>query len=307
MIAPDRKSFSDGVQFAFDSTSLTLAMECPRKYHYRMLRNLVPQTTSVHLLFGGIYAAALEYFYGLRAVGADLEEAILLTVKKAMIDSWDKETNQPLAFNDAKKTRVTLIRTIIWYLDAYGDEDEAAIKTHHLANGKAAVELSFALELTDDIIYCGHLDRVVEFSGGLYWMDQKTTGQTLGPYFFDGFKMSNQFMGYTWAGQIMFQAPVRGGIIDAAQIASGFSRFERGFASYTREQIEEWTKNVEYHVKSIQSLTLLDKFPMNLTACGNYGGCPYKSICSSHPSVREHVIQSNFVHPAAVWDPLVPR
>ena len=303
----ERKSFRDGVQFAWDSTSLTLAMECPRKYKYRMLDNLAPDSTSVHLLFGGIYASALEHFYQLRAVGADLEEAILLVTKKAMLDSWDRETGQPIAFNDAKKTRVNLIRTIIQYLDQFGDEDEAAIKTHLLASGKAAVEVSFALELSEDVLYCGHLDRIVEFSGGLYWMDQKTTGSTIGPYFFDGFKMSNQFMGYTWAGQIMLQSPVRGGIIDGAQIAQGFSRFERGLISYTGEQLAEWQENAKWHVANMQQLTRGETFPMNLTACGNYGGCPYKPICSAHPSIRSHIIQSSYVHPATQWDPLVPR
>ena len=35
---------------------------------------------------------------------------------------------------------------------------------------------------------CGHLDRVVTYGGQKFVMDQKTTGSTIGPYFFDGFK-----------------------------------------------------------------------------------------------------------------------
>lgn len=307
MNAPIRKSFKDGVQFAFDSTSLTLAMECPRKYHYRMIRNIVPGSVSVHLLFGGIYAAALEHFYGLRAQGIDLETAVLETIRKAMIDSWDAESNQPLSFNDVRKTRPSLIRTIVWYLAQFGEEEKGSMSTHVLANGKAAVELSFALEISDDLLYCGHLDRVVDFAGSLYWMDQKTTGSTVGPYFFESYKLSNQFMGYTWAGHIMFESPVRGGICDAAQIAVNFSRFERGLLAYSQQQLEEWQRNTVWQINNIRSLTQLDVWPMNLTACGNYGGCPYRSICKAHPAIREQIIQSEFVQPAGGWDPLTPR
>lgn len=312
----ERKSFKDGVQFAWDGTSLTLAQECPRKYYYRMIRNIVPKTTSVHLLFGGIYASALEHFYQLRADGIELEDAVLRTVRKAMFDSWEHpldeagnrlEGGKPIDFLDDKKTRINLIRTIVWYLAEYGDERDSAMQTHRLANGKAAVELSFALELTDDILYCGHLDRVVEFGDHLYWMDQKTTGSTIGKYFFDSYRMSNQFIGYSWAGHIMFSSPVRGGIIDGAQIAANFSRFERGFFSVTQARIEEWVDNTIWSIKKLQSLTALRKWPMNLTACNNYGKCPYQSLCSADPAIREMIVQSEFVEPTYAWDPLKSR
>jgi hypothetical protein len=216
----NRKSFRDGVQVAWDGTSVELAQTCPRKYYYRMIENITPAGTSVHLLFGGIYASALELFYHRRALGDDLETALIAAVREAMILSWDHErddegqrkpgTGQPHSFQHSAKTVPNLIRTIVWYVEQFGDESESAIKTHHLQNGKPAVELSFTLEMSEDIVYCGHLDRVVDFGGGLYWMDQKTTGSTISPSFFDGFKPSNQFLGYTWAGQVVLQSPDQG-------------------------------------------------------------------------------------------------
>jgi len=303
----DRKSFSNGVQFAWDSTSLGMALECQRKYYYRMVQNIVPQNQSVHLIFGGIYASALEHFYKLRSHGADLEEAIHSTVKLAMIKSWDAERNAPVVFEDDKKTRVTLIRTIVWYLDQFGDETDSAIKTTNLLDGTAAVEVSFALEFDDDILLCGHLDRIVDFGDSLYWMDQKTTGSTVGPYFFKSYEMSNQFHAYTWAGQVILKSPIRGGIIDAAQIALNFSRFERGFFTSSPLQLEEWRESMLFVIAQTQSNTLLNKWPMNFTACDKYGGCPYRMLCKSHPSVRPHIVESYYTTPEKPWDPLVPR
>src|SRR6056300_1321378 len=163
----EKRSVENGVQFAWDGTSLELAQTCPRKYYYTMVRGVTPSDTSVHLLFGGLYASALETFYKLRAEGADTETALDAVIDQALTDSWDHENSRPLAFEDTKKTRVNLIRTIIWYVDQFADESNDGIKTYHLESGKPAVELSFTLEMTDHILYCGHLDRVVEFGDHL--------------------------------------------------------------------------------------------------------------------------------------------
>ena len=302
----DRLSFTNGVQTAWDDTSVTLAQECPRKYYYKMLLNLQPTATSVHLIFGGIYASALEHFYLYRAEGDSIQRALHRVVAEAMQASWDSEAGAPIEFNDANKTRVNLIRSIVWYVDQFGDEAESFITTYHLASGKPAVELSFTLEFDEDILYCGHLDRVVEYGGGLYWMDQKTTKTTITPRYFQQFKPHNQFMGYTWAGQIILHSPLKGGIVDAAQVAVGFTRFERQPITFNQQQLDEWRDNTLYTIRHMQDLTAAGRFPMNLASCGNYGGCPYRLLCERSPSVRDRFIEGNFVH-GEPWEPLKAR
>lgn len=304
----NRKSFENGVQFAWDSTSLVLAMECPRKYYYRMILNLVPKgDKNVHLLFGGIYASALELFYKRRALGDSIEDALRAAVRDALERSWNKEKNEPYIFDDANKTRSTLLRTIIWYVDQFAVEDKNSIQTYHLRDGSPAVELSFSVPLTNDILYCGHLDRVVQYGNGLYWMDQKTTKSTIGPYFFESFRLSNQFIGYTWAGQMILHEPLQGGIIDGAQIAQGFSRFERAPIPFNAGQLQEWHEDTIEHIRTMQDYTRRGAFPMNRTSCGNYNGCEYKELCTRSPAIRDRFIQGNFVHPEKPWDPLVAR
>ena len=303
----ERRSFADGVQFAWDGTSLELAQVCMRKYYYRMILNIAPRRNSVHLIFGGIYAAALEHFYLARAEGLSIDEALRRVVREAMQNSWDAAAGQPVEFDDNCKTRLNLIRSIVWYVDQFAEESTSGITTYHLASGKPAVELSFALEFSEDIVYCGHLDRVVEYGGGLYWMDQKTTKSTITPRFFEQFKPHNQFMGYTWAGQTILQSPVKGGIVDAAQIAVGFTRFERHPITFTSDQLNEWHDNTLYTIRHAQELTKAGRFPMNLASCGNYGGCPYRLLCQRSPSVRDRFIEGDFVHPDEPWEPIKAR
>lgn len=296
-------SFDNGVQVVWDATSIELAQTCPRKYYYAMVANIEPTRKSVHLLFGGFYASALELFYKERALGATIEDALRLVIRHTLIDTWDDEAGEALRFDHSAKTRENLIRTIIWYVDEFGNEDESSIQTHHLSDGSPAVELSFKVELSEDIVLAGHLDRVVEYGAGLYWMDQKTTSGTIGAYYFDQFKPHNQFMNYTWSGQTVLKSPVKGGIIDAAQIAVGFSRFERRPITFTNDQLDEWADNTLWTIKHMQSLASLDKYPMNLSACGNYGGCPFRPLCARSPGLRANFLEGDFVKRAEPWDP----
>lgn len=304
----ENRSFENGMQWAWDATSITAAMTCPRKYYYTMIAQLQPAELSVHLRFGQLYATALEHFYKYRAEGAEIEEALLRIVKEALLDTWQARedgTSGPEPFGHPAKNRFGLIRSIVWYVDQFGEESSAGIQTHHLANGKPAVELSFSFEISDEIMFCGHLDRVVTYAGQKYVMDQKTTGGTIGPYFFEQYKMDNQMSLYTLAGQAILNSPIKGVLIDGAQIAVGFTRFERGFTYRTKEQLDEWLKSAVELIQRTRSYTALREFPMNLTACGNYGGCPFKKICETPPSHRAEVIKAEFR--PKLWDPLSRR
>lgn len=310
-----KKSFESGIQFAWDATSLELAQTCLKKYEYSMIKGIKPKNKSVHLIFGGHYAKALERFYKLRAEGYSIDKAQADVVHSALIDSWKHQydadgnripgTGVPETFEDAKKTRVALIRTIIWYIEEFGDETDAQHKTYIKADGTPAVELSFAFEISDNIVLTGHLDRVVQEGNRVMVMDQKTTGGTVGPYYFDQFKMSNQMSQYAFAGTSILSTPISGVIIDAAQIAVGWTRFERGFTPRSKGQIREWLEDTLYTIDNARHATGHGHFPRNRTACGNYGGCPFRPICSAPPNIRENIIKTDYTDHN--WDPLEAR
>lgn len=308
-------SFRDGIQFAWDSTSLKAANTCPRYYYYSMIEGITPRETSVHLVFGAIYAKALESFYKYKVLdGMDYESALEQVVRDALVLSWDEEASRPIEFAHNAKSRLGLIRSIVWYLDQFvKDEEEGSIQTHILRNGKPAVEVSFTLNITDDLTFCGHLDRIVNYADALYVMDQKTTGSALSSYFFNQFKPDDQMSMYSFAGKIVAETPVKGVIIDAAQILVGSTTFARGFTHRTEAELDEWFNSALDTIRRTQHYTQValesDKpeqaFPMNATACGNYGGCPFRPICSASPSIRRNIIKTDYRQ--KVWDPLERR
>lgn len=333
---------SNGLQFAWDSTSLKDAETCLRLYYYRHIEGWTPSRTSVHLLFGGWYATALERYHKHLALGDSDDVAVRKVVREALELTWEREYKEfqterlywqfgngpaetpaeetgeghPWTSDHNFKTRENLIRTIVWYIDQFGTDDP--LKVVHLADGAPAVEHSFTFELTDDLIYCGHIDRLVEYGGDIFVQDQKTTGSTITPRYFEQFQHpETQMTGYTFAGKVISQRPIKGVIIDGAQIAVGFSRFERGFTFRTPAQLEEWHATTLYHIEQARTATSryheedgvakgAEYFPMNPVSCDKYGGCAFKNICSKSPEVRPQFLKAEFTK-GPRWNPLERR
>lgn len=307
-------SFSaDGIQFAWDASSLKLWQECPFKYYLKMVEGWGGASDSPHLRFGSIYASSLEHFHKLRADGLPYWEAAAEIVRRALLDSWDHERDDAgarvpgsgAAWDSGHhlKNRETLLRSIIWYFDQYEDDP---MTTYVTAEGRPAVEFSFTLPVEDGIVFCGHIDRLVEYQDRLMVQDQKTTGSTLSQYYFDQYSPDTQMSMYTFAGQAIYSAPVAGVVIDAAQIAVGFTRYDRGLTYRTKAQLEEWYEDTMLHIAAAQRATREREFPMNTTACGNYGGCQFRRICSRSPEVRMNFLRGDFER-GHVWDPLKRR
>jgi hypothetical protein len=307
------KSFdANGIQYAWDATSLSSASKCMRFYYYKHMEGWQPTFKSVHLIFGGHYARALELYAQAIAAGTERETAIRDVVKYLLENTWDYDRDEngveqsagaPQDWFHAAKTRETLVRSVVWYLEEF--EDDPA-KTVILANGEAAVEYSFSLPIDDDILYCGHIDKLVSYDDDKFVMDQKTSGATVTPRFFDQFSPDFQMSGYSFAGKIIFDMPISGVIIDAAQIAVGFTRFSRGFVHRSAPVLEDWLTNTLNVIGNTRRLALENKFPMNPASCGNYGGCEFRKICQRAPEHRDRALAADFERKPR-WDPLEQR
>lgn len=324
------KSFDDlGAQFVWDSTSLKNAEACLRYYYYKNICGWTNDNKSYHLTFGSHYATALEHYYKFRALGDSSADALEKVVEEALIETWLYEyeevlneislqagavnyatktvrvagSGSPWLSPDSAKTRENLIRTIVWYVDQFENERISVVT---LADGRPAVEHSFSFAVDDGYFFAGHLDRLVEYANDLYVMDQKTTGAALSAYYFNQFSPDIQMSMYTFAGKAIFNMPVKGVIIDAAQIMVGFTRFERGFTFRTQSQLDEWYDDTMWLIENTRKATLEKHFPQNKSSCGNYGGCEFRSVCSRSPEVRQNFLAADF-RQGPTWDPLDRR
>jgi hypothetical protein len=301
-------------QLAWDSTSIGLLKECPRKYQLTMgsatTPGWSPRAESVHLRFGTEVHAARQVYDLARSHGRSHDDALDIAVDHALRSTYDYDRNRPWFSDHKEKNRFTLLRTIVWYLDEYGPNDP--LQTVTLTNGKPAVELSFRMQTDlriggEPITLCGHMDRLVtaSFDQRTYIADIKTTGSTLGTDYFSRFSPDNQFSLYSFAAKVVYSQPVAGLIVDAAQVAVTFSRFQRGLVPRHPAQLDEWYKDLEVWLEQAYSFARKDHWPMNDKSCNNYGGCPFRGICGHVPSVRDEWLRASFAH--RVWDPLRAR
>lgn len=286
--------FEDGVQTRWNAHSLLLYMTCPRKYYYEMIEGWHRESTSVHLIFGTHYAKGLERFLKYRSEGADREEAIERVTYEALCDTWGWHSDHDL------KNRFTLVRSLVWYFDHFKKD----MPVWRDPNGEIGVERKFEIAVDDGITFVGTLDRVVEHVGGPWIMDQKTTSSTLNRRYFDQFKPHTQATMYAFAGSMIFSTPVKGIIIDAAQIAEYHTEYGRDFTFRTQAELQEWYEESLLWIKQVQEATrrALDganerAFPMNTSSCNDYGGCPFRPICAKSPEVRRTFLRSEFEQP----------
>lgn len=304
-------------QLAWDSTSLGEFKLCPRRYYYSIVQGWTPRSESVHLTFGILLHTARERYDHVKVSGLDHEAALASVFEWAVRATWVKALGRPWLSDDPNKNRDTFLRTVVWYLDQFGKDDP--LETIVLANGKPAVELSFQFPLGispvigEQMSYSGHMDRLVMFNGEPWVVDIKTTKNTIGPGYFVKYTPDNQFSGYLLAGRVAFAQPVRGLIVDAAQIAVTFSRFQRGPVTRTDAQIDEWADDLhtwlglaaEMASRGADTVEPEAAWPQNDKSCDIYGGCQFRSICSKPRASRGQWLAAEFKR--RQWNPLVAR
>jgi hypothetical protein len=334
-----RSPFLEGtyIQYAWDSTSLGLLKTCPRLYQYTMIEGWGQRDESIHLRFGIEYHTALQDYAIARATGVRHEDAIHDTIRAlhSRVWNWDPDRNSRAG---KYKNRDTIVGLVVDYLDHFVDDPA---ETFILDNGQPGVEVSFRFELDwgprqwqqlqgvviakgtlnaltskplteapQPYLLCGHLDRVVSFNDSLYVMDRKTSMTTLSGYYFDQWSPSNQMTLYTLAGNIVLNSPIKGVIIDAAQVLlEKPNAFARGFTYRTSDQLDEWVHDLRYWLSAAETFATAQYWPQNDTSCDKFGGCKFREVCSKSPQVREQYLKTSFdkLEPEERWNPLRAR
>ena len=318
------------VQYAWDSTSIGMFKRCPRLYQLTMIEGYQESDQSPHLRFGIEYHQSLQEYDVARFNGLSHDDAVRVILRALLTRTYGWQSDHE------RKNRDFLVRTVLWYLDKFKDDPA---KTFKMDNGKPAVEVSFKFELDwgpntyvdgDEIdiragalhyadgtkvpnsqpyLLCGHLDRIVEFENSLFVMDRKTTTTTPSEYYFNQYSPDNQMSLYSFAAQVVVHSPVKGVILDVAQVAAGFSRYVRGMTYRTVEQVQEWVEDLHHWFSLAEHYATVGHWPMNDTACDKYGGCKFREICSKSPRVRDKFLKSNFKQASLEerWNPLKPR
>ena len=270
----------------WDATKISALKRCPAYLQYNCLDRWQPKGGNVDLAFGAAFADALTTYY---------REDIRAAVRVCM------EASIPTGSNN--KNRVTLVRSLVWYVEEYKDQE-----VYKLASGEKAVELSFEIDVADDIVFCGHLDLVTVVNKDLYVNDQKTTTMTLSNYFYSMYELTDQFAMYSFVAKELLGSPIRGVIIDGVQVAVGFTAFGRKPTTFSKKWLDEWLRDTLWHIRNYDGTPRLNISSCNLYSSVSKGkfGCEFKSICKTDPSMREVYLKEGF-NKIEPWRPEVKR
>ena len=278
------------LQLIWSSSSLGVFKTCPYKYYLQYIEGWKSRGERLAAVFGTHVHTALESYGQCRQAGLSHNQSVHAAAAVAL--------QCKLESPDSKRNRRTLLRTVVWYLDAYQDDPCTTIT---LDDGSPAVELAFKFatqfqsKSTSETFHLrGYLDRLVSYQGEEYTTDRKTTAQSLSPYYWKQFSPNNQISLYSLAGQIIRGRPVKGVLIDALQIQVNGTSFGRHFAHRTPAQVEEWYLDLRYWFAQAEECALRSEWAMNDESCSKYGGCDFIEICNKDPAVRQNFLEAAF-------------
>lgn len=319
---------SPNLQFAWDSVSITIAKECPRRYQYKMLEGWQSKNpnSAIALAFGILVHSGIEGYHRLRTNGGTHEEATHIALQRLTSDplyvqlptedevqdakviaAEDEENDGVDLRNSRVRTRYYLWRTLVWYFEHYRlDPMEVVTRS----DGQPAVELSFcvpvgfALSDGTEVLLAGHLDKVVRFNDQLYVSDIKTT-KSITTAWRQEFDLSHQMSGYTFGGRVALEEPVHGVVIDGICLQVGAVKFARHFTQRSDGQLGEYIRDLRLLTDEYEHYAAEQYWPMRQSYCRF---CEFSLVCRQPPEMRGGYLRQFFKQDkASAWNPLRPR
>jgi len=288
---------------AVDSTLLAAFRACPQKAFRTYFQHWKLKTESVHLRAGKAFASGLEEarkgFYEQGRAKADAEAAGL----SKLLEVYGDFECPPDSAKSAERTAGALE----YYFAAYPlDEDQAT--PHIMPSGKRGIEFSFSEPLSvkhpvtgNPLIYTGRADMIVDFAGGLYVHDDKTTS-SLGASWAKQWDMRSQFTAYTWAAKFgALKLPINGVLVRGVSILKTKYDTQQAVADRSDWEIERWLTQTCMDLERMKLQWEQMWWDYNLDhSCADYGGCPLLRVCKS-PDPESWLVMD---FEQRVWDPL---
>lgn len=263
------------------STMLSAYTSCPELFRRQFIQHWKPKGESVHLVAGGAFAAGLEAArtaYYVEGKTKDEAEAAGLHALLTAYGSFECP-------EDSAKSASRTAGALEFYFTQYPLDNDTAIPIT-MPGGRRGIEISFAEPLPinhpetgEPFIYCGRLDMAVNFAGGVFVEDDKTTSQ-LGALWSKQWDLRSQFTGYVWGLERAAGVKANGVLVRGVSILKTKYDTQQAITYRPQWMVDEWFANLCDTVEDIVRDWKRGWFRKSLdTACSNYGGCPFKQVC----------------------------
>lgn len=285
-----------------DNTMREAFVVCPTKFWYSFIRGVAPRLPSVHLHAGAAFARGLEVARkAFWEQGCPVTEAVGRGVV-ALLDFYGDF--EPAV--ETNKTATRMAEALVSYFLQY-PLDRDYLQPFKLANGRAAIEFTFAVEIPgvvhpvtgNPLLYGGRFDMLAVKNGVLFVDDEKTT-QQLGPTWTKQWDLDSQFTGYCWAART-YGYPVAGAIVRGISILKEKFGHAESIQYRPEWMITRWLSQLQDDALRMIESWKAQKWALALgQGCKNYGGCPYLLLCTSPEPDRW--IENHYTY--RMWDPM---
>lgn len=323
-------SHPDEYVLSLDNSSMEKFNTCPRAAEYYLIERREAPLSSA-LVFGQAFHKALELYYtgkgddGMEAIYKHFQQSPPAFADWRTADlcctSYEKyQQRYPLCQEPFRIPRIGP--------DGYESEDgELAVElpfqvpigstlvedtfkrpAHKLIEGRTDDEFPYIKRI--HFVWTGKIDLIAITPDGLWWVHDHKTSSIGGPSYTKQFYLSQQMLGYTYAGQRVLHHPIRGLHLNAVicrkptKTGVGFD-YVRERIHYTKFQLEEFVKNISAIVDEIINQLVEGLFPMKTAWCtGKYGTCTYFDACNLDSDEQKLIyLQSDNFDPVT-WSPL---
>jgi hypothetical protein len=266
----------------FDSSMLGSFKSCPQLFKKTYMSQWKPKEASVHLHAGAAFAKGIETARTAFYVNSLSSEDSVAAGLTALIEHYGDFACP----SDSPKSLERMAGALEFYFSNYPLTKDDSVP-YLLPGGKSAIEFSFAQPLpinhpvtNDPLLYVGRMDAIINYAGGVYICDEKTTSQ-LGASWSRQWDLRAQFTGYAWGCQ---QAGIRvdGAIVRGVSILKSKYDTQQAISYRPDWQIERWYEDLLMWIEDIKKCWETGKWRYNLDhACAEYGGCTFRQACSS--------------------------
>ena len=226
-----------------DNTQISAFKECEIRFFRNYIQHLQSEE-STDLIAGRAFAHGIhktrEAYY---EQGIDESDAIAIGIE-ALIEDYGDHTNN---FKEGKSVNRMALALESYFTEYDLQYDE--VQPLKLENGGYSIEYSLLSPILDfdgnpilhpilelPLLYSGRLDMLASYLGGVFMVDEKTTGSYFTKTWEDQWQTRGQFTGYSWLGK-------QSGIPELANIAGAIVR---GISLPSSTSQNEDTKNKFY-------------------------------------------------------------
>ena len=247
-------------------SSLQLFQTCPKKYYYQRIEKWASRISALPLARGKAIHEALDHFYKTKSTEEATEKAIASITQEALLPQ-EKEAITPIVKD-----------TLALYFQDQEIYDFQVIDS----------EIDKSKQLTEDVVYVGKIDTIVNFRGMEFLRETKTTTQ-IASQWEQKYSLDNQTLGYLW----LLDGKVPGIILDLIRIPDGkktkYPEFVRSSYFPHPHLLAEWEEERTGLAKVIQAATRGEiPFAKNTASCFDYNrACGFFPFCSKSLSESE--------------------